>query len=56
MDLGAPRNVKAIPFREGLSRTISLLCPKDLEKSPLIAAFLRLTQKRVETWKEEKNL
>ncbi|MBR2490121.1 MAG: LysR family transcriptional regulator [Ruminiclostridium sp.] len=56
MDLGAPRNVKAIPFREGLSRTISLLCPKALEKSPLIAAFLRFTQKRVEAWKAEKNL
>lgn len=56
MDLGAPRNVKAIPFRENLTRTISLLCPKDQEKSPLISAFLRLAQKRVDDWKKENHL
>ena len=53
MDLARLQNVKAIPFREDLTRTISLLCPRDSEKSPLVSAFLRLTQKRVEAWIQE---
>ena len=55
MDLARLQNVKAIPFKENLTRTISLLCPRDPEKSPLVTAFLRLTQKRVEAWLRENN-
>lgn len=45
--------VRAIPLREPVSRSISLLCPKELKNTALTATFLRLLQKRVEEWKRE---
>lgn len=44
--------VRIIPFRESLTRPISLLYPKESEYAALTTAFLRLTQKRIESWKQ----
>lgn len=51
LDLVPNRAVKVIPLKEDLTRTVSLLCPRESERSHLTNVFLRLTQQRVETWK-----
>lgn len=45
--------VKVIPLKEDLSRTISLLCPRELERSQLTNVFLRIAQRWVTQWKQE---
>lgn len=52
--LDMEREIRYIPFREPLTRTVCLLCPKGPEQGQLVAAFLRLAQKQAEAWKERK--
>ncbi len=52
--LAEGRHIKVIPLKENLSRTISLLCPRELERSQLTSVFLRITQRRVTQWKQER--
>ena len=47
------RKVKVIPLKEELTRTISLLCPRELERSQLTNVFLRIAQRWVTQWKQE---
>ena len=47
------RAVKVIPLKEKLARTVSLLCPREAERSQLTNVFLRLTRQQVEQWKQE---
>ena len=51
MDLSSGRKVKVIPLAGGLSRTVSILCPKE-GWSDLLADFLDMVQLTVEEWKE----
>ncbi len=51
LDLIPNRAVTVIPLKENLTRTVSLLCPRESERSHLTNVFLRLTQQRVEKWK-----
>ena len=52
-------NVMAITFtnkaagelKDRLTRTVSLLCPRESERSHLTEVFLRLTQQRVDAWR-----
>lgn len=53
MDLMSGRNIKAIPLAGGLSRTVSLLCPKEQERTELVEDFLDLAQKVVAEWKKD---
>ncbi|MBP3319023.1 MAG: hypothetical protein J6K94_03370, partial [Ruminiclostridium sp.] len=53
MDLMPGRNIKAIPLAGGLSRTVSLLCPKEQERTELVEDFLDLAQKVVAEWKKD---
>lgn len=53
LDLIPNRAVKVIPLKEDLRRTVSLLLPRESERSYLTNVFLRLTQQRVEKWKAE---
>lgn len=53
-DLVAARRVKAIPLKEDYRRTISLLCPKEAERTAATSAFLRITQREVARWEQEK--
>lgn len=48
IDLIPNRAVKIIPLKDRLTRTVSLLCPRESERSHLTEVFLRLTQQRVE--------
>lgn len=48
--------VKAIPLKEALVRTISLLVPKQADQSPLTACFLGLLQKQVSIWEQAQAL
>lgn len=52
VDLSANHRVKALPLAEGLTRTISLLCPREAERTPLTSAFLSITRSVVEAWRE----
>ena len=52
-DLLPGRRVKAIPLKEDVSRTISLLCPPKEERSAVTSAFLQLVQRQVVAWEEE---
>ncbi|MCI8414376.1 MAG: LysR family transcriptional regulator [Ruminiclostridium sp.] len=45
-----PPGVKCLPFQEPVTRTVSLLCAKEPEQGPLFTIFLRLLQRKVETW------
>ena len=51
VDLSANHRVKALPLEEGLTRTISLLCPRESERPPLASAFLSITRSVVEAWR-----
>ena len=51
LDLIPNRAVKVIPLKEDLARTVSLLCPKEAERSHLTNVFLRLTRQQVAQWK-----
>ena len=42
----------AIPLKEKLTRTVSLLCPRSPERPPLTADFLHILQTTVEEWKQ----
>lgn len=53
LDLIPNRAVKVIPLKEKLARTVSLLCPREAERSQLTNVFLRLTRQQVEQWKQE---
>lgn len=53
MDMREDRRVRVIPLKENLSRTISLLCPRELERSQLTSVFLRIAQKQVARWQED---
>ncbi len=53
VDLSANHRVKALPLKEGLSRTISLLCPRESERPPLASAFLSIAKAVVELWKSK---
>ena len=53
LDLIPNRAVKVIPLKEKLARTVSLLCPRESERSQLTNVFLRLTRQQVEQWKQE---
>ena len=55
-DLLPSRRVKAIPLKEELTRTISLLCPPKEERSSVTSAFLQLVQRQVISWEEEHRL
>ncbi len=55
-DLLPTRNVKAIPLKESVSRTISLLCPAKEERSAVTSAFLQLVQRQVVAWEEDHRL
>ena len=50
-DIPASRQVKCIPLKGRPTRTISLLCPREAERSPLTASFLQITCAKVEEWK-----
>ncbi len=50
MDLDPNRKIKMIPLAGGLSRTVSILCPKE-EWSDLLSDFLDAVQTVVEAWK-----
>ena len=50
-DLAHCRAVKVIPLKEHLTRTVSLLLPRESDRSHLTNVFLRLTQQQVEKWK-----
>ena len=50
-DLIPNRAVKIIPLKDRLTRTVSLLCPRESERSHLTEVFLRLTQQRVDAWR-----
>ena len=52
VDLSANHRVKALPLEEGLTRTISLLCPRESERSSLTSAFLSITRSVVEQWQK----
>ena len=52
-DLLPGRRVKAIPLKEDVTRTISLLCPPKEERSAVTSAFLQLVQRQVVAWEEE---
>jgi DNA-binding transcriptional LysR family regulator len=52
-DLLPSRKVRAIPLKEDISRTISLLCPAKEERSAVTSAFLQLVQRQVVAWEEE---
>ena len=51
IDLIPNRAVKIIPLKDRLTRTVSLLCPRESERSHLTEVFLRLTQQRVDAWR-----
>ena len=53
LDLIPNRAVKVIPLKEKLARTVSLLCPREAERSQLTNVFLRLTRQQGEQWKQE---
>lgn len=53
LDFVPSRKIKIIPLKGKYARTISLLCPRDTERSPLTSAFLSLTQRRVAQWKTD---
>ena len=46
--------VRVIPLSDGLSRTITLLCQKKARRTPLDNEFIRLVQRFVEEWKEQR--
>ncbi len=52
-DLLPSRRVKAVPFKEEVTRTISLLCPPKEERSSVTSAFLQLVQQQVLAWEDE---
>ena len=52
-DLLPTRKVRAIPLKEDISRTISLLCPAKEERSAVTSAFLQLVQRQVVAWEED---
>jgi len=52
-DLLPGRRVKALPLKENISRTISLLCPAKEERSSVTSAFLQVVQRQVLAWEEE---
>ena len=52
-DLLPTRKVRAIPLKEEVSRTISLLCPAKEERSAVTSAFLQLVQRQVVAWEED---
>ena len=52
VDLSANHRVKALPLEEGLTRTISLLCPRESERPPLASAFLAIARTEVERWRQ----
>ncbi len=54
VDLSANHRVKALPLKEGLSRTISLLCPRESERPALASAFLTIAKAEVERWREKR--
>ena len=56
VDLMGTRKVKAIPLKEDFRRTISLLCPKEGERTAAASAFLRITQREVAQWELEKKV
>ena len=51
IDLIPNRAVKIIPLKDRLTRTVSLLCPRESERSHLTEVFLRLAQQRVDAWR-----
>ena len=54
VDLSANHRVKALALEEGLTRTISLLCPREAERPALANAFLSIARSVVERWRVEK--
>ena len=46
IDLIPNQAVKIIPLKDRLTRTVSLLCPRESERSHLTEVFLRLTQQK----------
>lgn len=52
-DLLPGRQVRAIPLKESVTRTISLLCPPKEERSSVTSSFLQLVQRQVLAWEEE---
>lgn len=55
-DLVTSRQVKTIPLKEDFRRNISLLCPKEGERTAATSAFLRLTQQEVARWEQERKI
>lgn len=53
LDLSANHRVKALPLEEGLTRTVSLLCPREAERPLLATAFLSIARSVVEKWREK---
>ncbi len=53
VDLSANHRVKALPLKEGLTRTISLLCPRESERPALASAFLSIAKTEVEQWRKK---
>ena len=59
LDPAQPWTILAITFtnkaagelKDRLTRTVSLLCPRESERSHLTEVFLRLTQQRVDAWR-----
>ena len=56
VDLSANHRVKALPLKEGLTRTISLLCPRESERPALASAFLSIAKTEVERWRKKQDL
>ena len=55
VDLSANHRVKALPLKEGLTRTISLLCPRESERPALASAFLSIAKAEVERWRKKQD-
>lgn len=55
VDLSANHRVKALPLKEGLTRTISLLCPRESERPALASAFLAIVKTEVEQWRKKQD-
>lgn len=53
IDLIPGKDVAAVPLQEDYTRGIGLLCPPGAKRSPLVTAFLRIVQRKVEEWEEE---